>query len=87
MDTGRRTLDTWTLRRPHRAPDTGRVDTGHLDAQTPAPDTGHRSRGHWTLAPDTGRRTLAEDADRVTTARPASGPTGLTSRVTARWDA
>jgi hypothetical protein len=51
-----------------------RPDTGHLDAQTPAPDTGHRSVGqppvgHRTLAPDT-------DADRATTAQPASGPPG-----------
>jgi hypothetical protein len=57
-DTGRRTLDTWTLGRPH----------GHW---TPVAWTG--TRGHWTLAPDTGPRTLAEDADRVTTARPTPG--------------
>jgi hypothetical protein len=51
-DTGRRTADTWTLRRPHRTLDSGPVDrqawtlvarTGH---QTP--DTGHQT-------PDTGR--------------------------------
>jgi hypothetical protein len=48
--TGRRTADTWTLRRPH--PDTGQrsrgqanVDTGHSHR---TPDTGHRT-------PDTGR--------------------------------
>jgi len=74
-------------RRRHRTP-----DSGHLDAQTPAPDTGHWSRGQqaWTLVartghrtpdtghrtPDTGHRTLAEDADKVTKARPASGPPG-----------
>src|SRR5215211_7832908 len=28
LDTGRRTVDTWTLRRPHRTPDIGHVDTG-----------------------------------------------------------
>jgi hypothetical protein len=78
-DTGRR----------HRAP-----DSGHLDAQTPAPDTGHRSRGQASVdtgrshrTPDTGHRTLAEDADRVTKARPASGPPGPPRRATARWDA
>jgi len=56
---------------------TGRLrpDTGHLDAQTPAPDTGQRSVGqppvgHWTLSPDT-------DADRATTAQPASDLLGL----------
>jgi hypothetical protein len=51
-DTGRRTADTWTLRRPHRTLDSGPVDrqawtlvarTGHR-----TPDTGHRT-------PDTGR--------------------------------
>jgi hypothetical protein len=72
--------------RPHRTP-----DSGHLDARM-APDTGHPSlgtgkRGHWTLAPDTGHWTLTEDADRVTTARPASGPPGPPRRATARWDA
>jgi hypothetical protein len=51
--------------------DTGRPDSGHLDAQTPALDTGHR--------------TLAEDVDRVTTARPASGPPAPPRRATARW--
>jgi hypothetical protein len=68
----------------------GRSDgTGH---RTPVAGTG--KRGHWTLAPDTGHRTpdtghrtLAEDADRVTTARPASGPPGPPRRATARWDA
>jgi hypothetical protein len=56
----------------HRTP-----NTGHLDAQTPTPDTGRVDRHPWTLAPDTGRRTLAEDTDRVTTAlSSASGPPG-----------
>ena len=78
-DTGRR----------HRTP-----DSGHLDAQTPAPDTGHRSRGQASVdtgrshrTPDTGHRTLAEDVDRLTKARPASGPPGPPRRATARWDA
>jgi hypothetical protein len=73
-DTGRR----------HRTP-----DSGHLDAQTPAPDTGHRFRGQarWTLVARTGHRTLAEDVDRVTKARPASGPPGPPRRATVRWDA
>jgi hypothetical protein len=74
-------------RHGHRTPtpDAGgrRPDTGHLDAQTPVPDTGHRSVGqppvgHWTLAPDT-------DADRATTAQPASGPPEPPCRGTAHW--
>jgi hypothetical protein len=76
-DTGQRTADTWTLRRPHRTLDTGRLDR-HAWTGT---------RGHWSLAPDTGRRTLAEDTDRVTKARPAAGPPGPPRRATARWDA
>jgi hypothetical protein len=74
-DTGRRTLDTWTL---------GRSDarTGHW---TPVAWTG--TRGHWTLAPDTGRRTLAEDADRVTTARPAPGLSWATTSSDRALDA
>ena len=71
-DTGRRTADTWTLRRPHRTLDIGPVDS---------------KRGHWSLAPDTGHRTPAEDVDRLTKARPASGPPGPPRRATARWDA
>ena len=62
------TPDTWTLRRPHRTPDTGPVD-----------------RQAWTLVARTGHRTLAEDVDRVTKARPASGPPGPPRRATARW--
>jgi hypothetical protein len=62
--TGRRTADTWR----------SDARTGHW---TPVPWTG--KRGHWSLAPDTGHRTLAEDADRVTTARPASGPSWTTT--------
>ena len=84
--TGQRTpdSDTWTLRRPHWTLDLGPVDrqawtlvahTGHR-----TPDTGHRT-------PDTGHRTLAEDVDRLTKARPASGPPGPPRRATARWDA
>ena len=52
--TGRRTADTWTLRRPHRTLDTGPVDR---QAWTLVARTGHRT-------PDTGHRTLAEDVDR-----------------------
>jgi hypothetical protein len=37
-DSGRRTADTWTLRRPHRT-----LDTGPLDRQARTPDTGHRT--------------------------------------------
>jgi hypothetical protein len=72
--TGRRTADTWR----------SDARTGHW---TPVPWTG--KRGHWSLAPDTGHghRTLAEDVDRVTKARPASGPPGPPRRATARWDA
>jgi hypothetical protein len=74
--TGPRTADTWTLGW-HRTPVTRRWDrqAWTLDART-----GHRT-------PDTGHWTLAEDADRVTTARPASGPPGPPRRATARWDA
>src|SRR5215218_2752879 len=46
-DTGRRTVDTWTLRRPHRTLDTGPVDR---QAWTLVARTGHRT-------PDTGHRT------------------------------
>ena len=52
--TGRRTADTWTPRRPHRTLDIGPVDR---QAWTLVARTGHRT-------PDTGHRTLAEDADR-----------------------
>jgi hypothetical protein len=83
-DSGRRTADTG-----QRTP-----DSGHLDAQTPAPDTGHRSRGQASVdtgrshrTPDTEHRTLAEDVDRLTKARPASGPPGPPRRATVRWDA
>ena len=38
-DTRGRTLDTWTLRRPHRTPVTWTGPVGH---RTLAPDTGHR---------------------------------------------
>jgi hypothetical protein len=67
-----RTRERSDTGRPHWTP-----DVGHLDAQTPAPDTdtGRVDRHAWTwtldAAPDTGRRTLADDADAVTKARPA----------------
>ena len=64
--------------RPHFGRTQRTPDSGHLDAQMLAPDTGHRLCGQARV--DTGRShrtvdawTLAEDADRVTTARPASG--------------
>jgi hypothetical protein len=70
--TGRRTADTWTLKRPHRTLDSGPVDR---QAWTPVARTGHRT-------PDTGR-----GRGQVTKARPASGPPGPPRRATARWDA
>src|SRR5512132_1939311 len=75
LDTGRWTPDAWTLRCPHRTLDSSRVD-GHA-----------WTRGHWTLAPDTGHRTRAEDVEPVTKARPASAPPGLVRPAAARWDA
>jgi hypothetical protein len=83
----------------HREPDAEhrRPASGHLDARTPGRSdvrTGHWTpvawtgkRGHWSLAPDTGRRTLAGDAGRVTTARVASRPPGPPRPVIVRWDA
>ena len=69
--TGRRTADAG-----QRTPGRSDARTGHW---TSVPWTG--KRGHWSLAPDTGHRTpdtglrtLAEDVDRLTKARPASGP-------------
>ena len=46
-DTGRRTLDTWTLRRPHRTPVTWTGPRRTPDARTGhwTPDAGHE-RGH-----------------------------------------
>jgi hypothetical protein len=83
-DAGQRTADAG-----QRTPGRSDARTGHWTA---VPWTG--KRGHWSLAPDTGHRTpdsghrtLAEDVDRVTKARPASGPPGPPRRATARWDA
>jgi hypothetical protein len=72
---GRRKARTPDAHTGRRRPDTGRSDarTGH---RTPITWTG--SRGHRTLAPDT-------DADRATTAQPASGPPGPPRRATACW--
>jgi hypothetical protein len=78
--------------RQHRTADTGQRTPGRSDARTghwtSAPWTG--KRGHWSLAPDTGHRTpdtghrrLAEDVDRLTKARPASGPPWPPRRATA----
>jgi hypothetical protein len=82
----------------HRTPtpDAGQRTPGRSDARTghwtAVPWTG--KPGHWSLAPDTGHRTLdtghrtlAEDVDRLTKARPASGPPGPPRRATARWNA
>jgi hypothetical protein len=66
--------------RRHRTPDTWTVRRPHRTL-----DTGPLDRQAWT--PDTGHRTLAEDLDRLTKARPASGPPGPPRRATARWDA
>jgi hypothetical protein len=70
-----RTADTGTLRRPHRT-----LDTGHMDSQawTLVARTGHRTPDAGRRTPDAGRRRLAEDADRVTRARPASDPWATT---------
>ena len=65
-DTGRRTADAG-----QRTPGRSDARTGHGSRGQASVDTG---RSHRT--PDTGHRTLAEDADRVTKARPASGPPG-----------
>ena len=93
-----RTRQRTNTGRPHRTPtpDAGQRTPGRSDARTghwtSVPWTG--KRGHWSLAPDTGHRTpdtghrtLAEDVDRLTKARPASGPPGPPRRATARWDA
>src|SRR5215211_8711614 len=71
-DTGHRTADTWTLRRPHRTLDTGRLDrhAWTLVART----------GHWT--PDAGRGHRQGDEGTA-----GSGPPGPPRRATARWDA
>ena len=52
--TGRRTADTWTLRRPHRTLDIGPVDR---QAWTLVARTGHRTldTGHWTSGAGRGR--------------------------------
>jgi hypothetical protein len=78
--TGRRTADTWTLGW-HRT-----LDTWTLGWHRTL-DTRRWDRQAWTLDARTGHRTPAEDTDRVTTARPASGPPGPPRRATARWDA
>jgi hypothetical protein len=90
------TADAATNRHRTPTPDAGQRTPGRSNARTghwtPVPWTG--KRGHWSLAPDTGHRTpdtghrtLAEDVDRLTKARPASGPPGPPRRATARWDA
>jgi hypothetical protein len=63
-----------------------RTDTGRRHR---TPDSGQRTadRQAWTLVARTGHRTLAQDVDRVTKARPASGPLGPPRRATAHWDA
>jgi hypothetical protein len=71
-----RTADAGTHGHRTATPDT---DTWTLRHPHRTPDAWTGTCGHWTLALDTGHRTLAEDADRVTTARPASGPPGPTT--------
>jgi hypothetical protein len=68
-DAGGRTLDTWTLRRPHRTPITGQAPRGHRTLDR-TPHTGHRT-------PD-------RNADTATTAELASGPPWPPRRATAR---
>jgi hypothetical protein len=75
-DLTRRTADAETHRHRTTTPDT---DTWTLRRPHRTPDAWTGTCGHWTLAPDTGHRTLAEDADRVTKARPASEPPGPTT--------
>ena len=88
-----RTRQRTNTGRPHRTPtpDAGQRTPGHSDART-----GHWTSVPWTASvdtgrshrtPDTGHRTPAEDVDRLTKARPASGPPGPPRRATARWDA
>jgi len=87
------TPDAHTGRR-HRTPDSGQLDAGQRTPGRSDTRTGHSTsapwtgkRGQWSLAPDTGHWTSAEDVDRLTKARPASGPPGPPRRATARWDA
>ena len=79
------TADAATHR--HRTPDGGHrtADTWRLRRPHRTLDTGPVDRQAWTLDARTGHRTLAEDADRVTKARPTSGPPGPPRRATARW--
>jgi hypothetical protein len=85
------TADAATHKHRTPTPDAGQRTPGRSDARTghwtSVPWTG--KRGHWSLAPDTGHRTpdTGEDVDRLTKARPASGPPGPPRRATARWDA
>jgi hypothetical protein len=59
-DSGRRTADTWTLRRPHRTLDIGPVDRQAW--MSLAPDTGHRTLDAGRRTPNAGRgRGQADD--------------------------
>ena len=81
------TADAATHKHRTPTPGAGQRTPGRSDARTghwtSVPWTG--KCGHWSLAPDTGHRTLAEDVDRLTKARPATGPPGPPRRATACW--
>jgi hypothetical protein len=79
-DAGGRTLDTWTLRRPHRTPITWTGPAGH---RTLAPDTG-QERGHGDDSTAGVRTSLAATpSDRTLSAQPClRSPT--TSRLLGR---
>ena len=76
------TADAATHRHRTPTPDTWTLRRPHRTL-----DSGPVDRQAWTLVARTGHRTPAEDVDRVTKARPASGPPGPPRRATARWDA
>jgi hypothetical protein len=65
-DTGRRTLDTWTLRRPHRTPVTGQApwDTGRSH-RTLDTDAGHEADTVTTAQPASGPPWPPRRADRT----------------------
>ena len=81
------TADAATHRHRTPTPERRTADTWALRRPHRTLDSGPVDRQAWTLVARTGHRTLAEDVDRVTKARPASGPPGPPRRATARWDA
>jgi hypothetical protein len=91
-----RTRQRTNTGRPHRTPtpDAGQRTPGRSDARTGPLDIGPVDRQAWTLVartghrtPDTGHRTLAEDMDRLTKARPGIRTSWATTPSDARWDA